>query len=238
MATVPEAKIQRLTETLGYTFRNPVLLEQALTHPSAGRHHYERLEFLGDSALSLIITEFLYQKFPETREGKLSRIRASLVNGESLSKLARELSLGRFLRLGPGEMKSGACRRESILADAMEAVIGAVYLDAGLEPCRELVLRIFSARLEDPELGRPAKDFKTRLQEYLMSRGESLPAYRLVDERGPAHAREFQVECEVTGLAAVTKGEARSRRLAEQVAAREALVALGVENVAEGASDG
>lgn len=226
MTSVSVANIERLSERLDYRFRQKDLLDQALTHPSSGKRHYERLEFLGDSVLSLIVTEFLYHKFPEIREGQLSRIRASLVNGESLSRIARDLDLGRHIRLGPGEMKAGVCRRESILADATEAVIGAVYLDAGLEPCRELVLRMFRSRLESPDLGRPPKDFKTRLQEYLMARSQSLPEYQLVDERGPAHAREFRVECRVTGLEQVTVGEARSRRLAEQNAARDALQAL------------
>lgn len=220
------SKIDRLCESLGYQFRDASLLDQALTHPSAGKQHYERLEFLGDSVLSLIVTEFLYQKFPALREGQLSRIRASLVNGESLSRVAQDLDLGRFLHLGPGELKSGACRRDSILADATEAMIGAVYLDAGLESCRALVLRLFQSRLDSPDLGRPPKDFKTRLQEYLMARSQPLPQYRLVDERGPAHAREFRVQCQVTGLEQETVGEARSRRLAEQHAARDALHAL------------
>lgn len=233
MVPVTKTNFSRLYQGLGYEFSDSGLLVQALTHPSAGKRHYERLEFLGDSVLSLVITEFLYQAFPQLREGQLSRIRASLVNGESLSRVATDLELGRHMRLGPGEMKSGACRRESILADAMEAVIGAVYLDAGLETCRAMILRIFQSRLESPDLGRPPKDFKTRLQEYLMARGQPLPAYELVAESGPAHAREFRVECRVTGIDHVTVGEARSRRLAEQNAARDALAALGALENAE-----
>ncbi len=225
--TAPDDPLVQLCRNLGHDFSDRGLLEQALTHSSAGKGHYERLEFLGDSVLSLVITEFLYARFPDKREGKLSRIRASLVNRESLTGLAQDLDLGRYLNLGRGELRSGAHRRHSILADAMEAVIGAIYLDAGFAVCRERVLEFYSVRLADPELGTPVKDHKTRLQEFLMARGDVVPEYRLVSESGPPHKRRFAVECAIAGENEPVPGEGRSRRQAEQDAARRMLIVLG-----------
>ena len=181
--------IDRLQRTLGYRFHNPEHLVQALTHRSHGRDNNERLEFLGDAVLSQVMAQHLFEQFPKAREGELSRLRASLVRGATLAELAQDISLGDYLRLGPGEMKSGGYRRESILADCFEAVLGAILLDAGYDTCRERILAFFDERLAvlDPGL---AKDPKTRLQEYLQARGCALPVYSLcevVGKIGRAH---------------------------------------------------
>nr|WP_255771399.1 ribonuclease III [Microbulbifer guangxiensis] len=206
---------------LGHQFSRPDLLELALTHRSAGSRNNERLEFLGDSILGFTIGAALFDKFPQGREGQLSRLRAQLVSGETLAKLAREMDLGDCLRLGEGEMKSGGFRRASILADAVEALIGAIYLDAGLEAARERVLAWFASRLENLSL-ETAKDPKTRLQEWLQARQRPLPEYTVVDVSGAEHAQRFVVECRVKGLNAPVRGEASSRRSAEKLAATEA----------------
>lgn len=214
--------LDRLTQALGYSFTERALLERALTHRSVGSRHNERLEFLGDSVLSFVIASELFHRFPQASEGNLSRMRASLVKGETLAEIARELALGDYLKLGSGELKSGGFRRDSILADAFEAVIGAVYLDGGEAAARELVLRFFAARLDTCQ---PAalKDPKTRLQEHLQARGEALPEYHVAQIRGQAHNQLFIVECRVPGLEAPVTGEGSSRRKAEQAAAEQAL---------------
>ncbi|MFI2810610.1 MULTISPECIES: ribonuclease III [Microbulbifer] len=213
--------LERLCRRLGHHFERPELLELALTHRSHGSRNNERLEFLGDSILGFTIGAALFEQFPAGREGQLTRLRAQLVSGEMLAKLAREMELGECLRLGEGEMKSGGHRRASILADAVEALIGAIYLDAGLEAARARVLDWYSTRLQGLSL-ETAKDPKTRLQEWLQARQRPLPEYRVVDVAGAEHAQRFVIECKVEGLADAVRAEASSRRAAEKAAAAEA----------------
>ena len=208
----------RLYAALGYGFQQPEGLEEALTHRSASAHNNERLEFLGDALLNLIVAEYLFQHYPKASEGELSRLRASLVKGETLADLARELKLGDWLRMGPGELKSGGYRRESILSDALEAVIGAVYLDGGFDACRKLVLHLYRDWLARLPSASELKDPKTRLQEYLQARQQALPVYNVLEIRGEPHAQNFTVECVVAERRAVAIGN--SRRKAEQEAAR------------------
>ncbi|WP_299592035.1 ribonuclease III [uncultured Microbulbifer sp.] len=217
--------LQRLGNRLGYQFARADLLSLALTHRSHGSRNNERLEFLGDSILGFTISAALFEKFPDGREGQMSRLRAQLVSGETLAKLARELELGECLRLGEGEMKSGGHRRASILADAVEAIIGAIYLDAGLEAARERVLAWFASRLQNLSL-ETDKDPKTRLQEWLQARQKPLPDYRVVDIGGEEHSQQFVVECRVAGLNAPVRGTAGNRRAAEKAAATEAYARL------------
>lgn len=211
---------------IGHSFRDPTLLELALTHRSYGGDNNERLEFLGDSIVNFVIGEALFQRFPQAREGQLSRLRARLVKGQTLAELAREFSLGEHLRLGSGEMKSGGYRRDSILADAMEAVIGAIYLDAGMDVTKARVLSWYGTRLEAINLQDTQKDPKTRLQEFLQSRQSPLPRYEVLSVEGEAHAQTFTVECHVEMLAEHTVGVGTSRRHAEQQAAEKALTML------------
>lgn len=224
------ASLARLERQLGYTFQNQDLLILALTHRSFAGRNNERLEFLGDAILNFVAGEALFERFPQAREGQLSRLRARLVKGETLAVLARGFDLGEYLRLGSGELKSGGFRRESILADALEALIGGIYLDAGMEMARQRVLAWLSNELESLTLVDTNKDPKTRLQEFLQSRGTDLPRYDVVDIQGEPHCRTFFVQCEVALLNENTQGQGASRRIAEQVAAAAALVALGVEN--------
>jgi ribonuclease-3 len=221
-------KYVALQDGLGYRFQNPRLLQQALTHRSHGTPHNERLEFLGDGVLNCIIAAELYTRFAELREGELSRLRASLVREQRLHELAIRLSLGEQLRLGEGELKSGGFRRPSILADALEALIGAVFLDGGFEAAREVVARLYEPLLET--LGSSGagadKDPKTQLQEWLQSRKYALPQYSVVATHGAAHDQRFEVECLVRELAVRTVGSGASRRLAEQEAARAAFERL------------
>ncbi|HUH37409.1 MAG TPA: ribonuclease III [Spongiibacteraceae bacterium] len=214
--------LQRLGERLGYGFSDPDLLRRALTHRSAARQHNERLEFLGDALLSFVIAEALFERFPTCREGDLTRMRASLVRGSTLADIARELDLGACLKLGSGELKSGGVRRDSILADALEAIIAAIYREAGMGPCRERILAWFGERLAGMD-GEAGKDPKTRLQEWLQARQRPLPDYRLRDSLGADHARQFVVDCVVAGVSAEFTGAGSSRRKAEQVAAEAAL---------------
>ncbi|MCF7991969.1 MAG: ribonuclease III [Thiohalocapsa sp.] len=202
------------------------LLSQALTHRSAGPVNNERLEFLGDALLGLVIAEALWQRFPDADEGELSRRRASLVNKESLALVARELRLGDYLRLGSGELRTGGHTRDSILADAFEAVIGAVYLDLGFETGKETVLRIFEGMLGRAAREQAEKDPKTRLQELLQSRRRPLPEYDVVEITGQQHAQRFLVECRIEGDQRVVRGEGTSRRRAEQDAAERMLSVL------------
>jgi ribonuclease-3 len=215
---------QALLRRLGHPFQNPVLAEQALTHRSFGGVHNERLEFLGDAILNLLMAEALYQRFPNNREGELTRMRASLVKGETLAAIARELQWGDALRLGSGEMKSGGWRRDSILADALEAMVGAIYLDSGLDACRERVLIWFDERLRQVSPGEVNKDPKTRLQELLQGRAQALPTYQLHATHGEAHNQQFEIHCQVPSIAGrVFQGRGGSRRAAEQAAAQAAL---------------
>ncbi|RKR06318.1 RNAse III [Kushneria sinocarnis] len=225
-----------LSRRLGYAFHQPELLELALTHRSFGGRNNERLEFLGDSIVNFVIAEALFARFPQAREGQLSRLRARLVKGQTLAELAREFQLGPVLRLGSGEMKSGGNRRESILADAMEAVIGAIYLDSDMESVRERVLAWYAHRLEDLNLQDNQKDPKTRLQEFLQSRQLALPQYEVLEVEGEAHAQTFRVSCHVSALEDATTGSGSSRRHAEQQAAEQALARLEPRHGTGGAS--
>lgn len=224
------AALKRLERQLGYSFKDPSLMLLALTHRSFAGSNNERLEFLGDAILNFAAGEALFVRFPQAREGQLSRLRARLVKGETLARLARGFDLGEYLQLGSGELKSGGFRRESILADALEALIGAIYLDAGMDAARERVLAWLTHEIEGLTLVDTNKDPKTRLQEFLQSRGCELPAYDVVDIQGDPHCRSFIVECRVSLLKENTQGQGASRRIAEQVAAAAALQALGVEN--------
>lgn len=203
-------------------FRNPALADLALTHRSAGKPNNERLEFLGDALLGVTVAELLYDAHPNASEGELSRLRSQLVNGQALAVIARELELGDRLKLGPGELKSGGFRRESILADAFEALIAAVYLDDGYDACRQVVSRLFTPRIA--ELKRSSKDAKTRLQEWLQGKGLPLPVYDLIDSYGEDHAKTFDVSCSIDEPSAIrVEGRAGSRRAAEQEAAEAVL---------------
>ena len=219
--------IDKLCRRLDHPFANHDLLKLALRHCSAGRDNNERLEFLGDAILGFIISEELYRRFPAAREGELSRLRADLVQKGTLAGIARELELGDYLTLGSGELKSGGAKRESILADALEAVISALYLAAGMEACRTRVLAWFAGRLSSLSLDTPPKDPKTRLQEYLQSRRQALPRYEVREVSGRDHEQVFAVRCAVAVLDQAITGHGSSRREAEQQAAREALKALG-----------
>jgi len=222
--------LDRLQRRIGYQFNDPELLLLAVTHRSFGNQNNERLEFLGDSLVNMIIAEHLYHNFERAREGQLSRLRARMVKGVTLAEIGREFELGQYLRLGSGEMKSGGFRRDSILADAVESIIGAIYLDSTFDTCREQVLSWFDKRLERLDIQDTQKDPKTRLQEYLQSRQFPLPRYEVISVDGEAHAQTFHVSCAMPSLDRKTTGVGSSRRIAEQQAARAALKQLGVEN--------
>ena len=221
----PGAGLASLQERLRYQFDDNSLLQQALTHRSFGQPNNERLEFLGDSVVNHIVAAALFSHFPKLREGELSRLRATLVCQDTLFEIANEMRLGEFLRLGDGERKSGGARRPSILSDALEAVIAAIYLDGGFDAANGVVDALFERRLGALDPARTSKDPKTRLQEWLQARGKPLPKYRLVDTRGEAHLREFEVEC-VVDPALRTHGIGTSRRSAEQAAAQDAIDTL------------
>lgn len=213
----------RLYKVLDYSFKDESLLTTALTHRSANSTHNERFEFLGDAVLGLVITTYIYQNFPEANEGELSRLRASLVKGATLSKIAKEISLGDWLLLGSGELKSGGFRRDSILADALEAIFGSIYLDGGFESVQRVILRLFEPRLQDVDPASLRKDPKTELQEHLQAKGLSLPKYKVLKTSGKAHQQTFKVECDIQAYDFITTGEGLSRRKAEQDAAKRAL---------------
>jgi len=215
---------QSPTVFAGHAFADGDLLQQALTHRSAGSPHNERLEFLGDALVNQFVAEALYRHWPKADEGALTRARAELVRESALAGLARELKLGEHLVLGPGEMKTGGHRRDSILADALEALVAAIHLDAGFETCRAVVLPWFAPLIDAlPPPNKVGKDAKTRLQEWLQARQRSLPVYALVEEGGDDHARIFRVSCTVAEPALHTEGEGSSRRAAEQQAAEAAM---------------
>jgi ribonuclease-3 len=215
-----------LQERIGHRFTNGRLLEQALTHRSHSADHYERLEFLGDAVLNLAVSALLYQRLSQQAEGDLSRIRANLVKQDTLHGLAQQLGVARALRLGEGELRSGGLGRPSILADVLEALIGAVYLDAGFEAAREMVWRLFQAVDLRPGQSVQGKDAKTALQEWLQGRKMKLPQYRVVATTGQAHQQTFEVVCEVDEAAVSVRGQGPSRRAAEQAAAAVALKQL------------
>lgn len=214
-----------LVKHLNYQFSDPVLLQAALTHRSAGNQNNERLEYLGDAVLGFVIAELLYEQFPDANEGELSRLRASLVKRETLAALARSLELGDYLTLGSGELKSGGYRRESILADALEAIIGAILLDSNFEQCKICIHQLFDEIVRTMSQAAVMKDPKTRLQEYLQARKYELPVYNVTSVQGKAHSQQFMVECSIEGLEQRTEGLGKSRKKAEQVAA-EAMLAL------------
>lgn len=220
-------KLRQLSERLGYVFKEVSWLELALTHRSAGAKNNERLEFLGDSLVNFMVADLLFEQFKTLPEGDLSRIRAHLVKGETLAKLAKNLALSELLTLGPGELKSGGYRRESILADALEAIIAAVYQDGGLQACRGFVESLYASSLHALDPQTVGKDPKTRLQEWLQSQQHPLPDYSIISVNGAAHAQVFTVACYVAPLNTKFEATDTSRRKAEQKAAEIALEALG-----------
>lgn len=212
-----------LCRRLQYSFADPGLLERALTHRSRSAINYERLEFLGDSLLGLVISTELYHRFPDLSEGELTRLRASLVKKETLAAIARELDLGECLVLGGGEMKSGGFDRDSILADALEGVFGAVYEDGGIEAAQALVRRLYGPHLVRLDARAVPKDPKTRLQEHLQRQSLPVPIYNVLHVSGEPHNQVFVVECRIPDLSLITRGEGATRRAAEQQAASQAL---------------
>ncbi len=220
-----EPKPSPAADAFGHRFGDPTLLHRALAHRSVGQPHNERLEFLGDSLVGAIVAEWLYQRLPQASEGNLTRLRAQLVRRESLAERARALALGDHLRLGQGELRSGGFRRDSILADAFEALVAAIYLDAGWDACRNWLRERFADVTLDDLPGR-AVDAKTRLQEWLQAAGRALPAYTIIETSGEAHTLRFTVQCQVEGEDRPTLGEAGSRKQAEQRAAQAMLAHL------------
>jgi len=218
--------LTRLTKKLGYVFKNENLLYQALTHRSAKGAHNERLEFLGDAILGFVIAETLFEQFPQHDEGDLTRMRSSLVKGVTLAEIARGFNLGECLILGPGELKSGGHRRDSILEDAIEAIIGAVYLDSTIECCKQLILFWFDSRLKAIKPGNGQKDPKTLLQEYLQGRQIALPTYDVIDTAGQSHNQEFTVRCQTSVIDDEVIAKGTSRRKAEQEAAQQILALI------------
>jgi len=215
---------------LGYTFRDKSLLELALTHRSAGKDNNERLEFLGDAVLGLVVSNVLYRSFPAASEGELSRLRASLVQQSTLADVARKLQLGEHLILGSGELKTGGASRESILADALEALLSALFLDAGMQVCEERISLWFGELLKLHGQCEPAKDAKTNLQEYLQARKLPLPTYQIIGIQGKDHQQEFKVHCSIVLLKKPVPGIGGSRKEAEQQAAAEALHRIGTSH--------
>jgi ribonuclease-3 len=215
--------LQLLQTRLGYTFKDAGLLQQALTHRSHSSVHNERLEFLGDSILNCVVASVLYERYNSLDEGDLSRLRANLVKQQSLYEIAQKLELSQFLRLGEGELKSGGFRRPSILADTLEALLGAIYLDAGFDAARDVIRAFYIPMLETVDPRTLGKDAKTLLQEFLQSKKISLPTYNVVATHGAAHSQEFEIECLVPKLGIQVFGRGGSRRAGEQAAARLAL---------------
>ncbi len=224
--------LSRLKDILDYAFSDESLLELALTHRSTGSRNNERLEFLGDAVLGMVISHELFKRFPNEKEGVLTRLRSSLVKGETLSEIALELELCDFIKLGSGELKSGGYRRASTLADVVEAIIGAIYLDSqqqhGIEQVKAFILRIFQQRIAKCEPGGILKDPKTRLQEYLQSKGQALPSYEVVSVSGKEHQQTFKVSCAIPGVKDKLLATGSSRRKAEQAAAEKALSVFGL----------
>lgn len=218
-----DERLDDLQARIGHRFRQTDLLARALTHRSFGADHNERLEFLGDAVLSLAVSSLLFERFAGSDEGDLTRVRAHLVREDSLHRMALQLGLPEVVRLSEGEARGGGAQRASILADALEAVIGAVFLDAGFDAARALVQRLFGEVIAGTEIGGWAKDAKTELQEWLQARRLPVPTYRISATRGQAHAQTFEVECVVPALGLTQAGEGRSRRQAEQEAARKML---------------
>ena len=220
-------RYEALERELGYRFVKPALLAQALTHRSFAADNNERLEFLGDSILNMVIAMALYERFPAQREGELSRLRAQLVRQDALQVIAESIGVGLLLSLGEGELKSGGHRRPSILADATEAVFGAIYLDGGFDSAQKVIRGLYEKSLAALDPARSLKDPKTALQEHMQGLRMALPVYELVEVRGEAHAQEFEVACRVAVLATPVRGAGHSRRTAEQAAAAAVLDAIG-----------
>ncbi|KGP63041.1 ribonuclease III [Legionella norrlandica] len=218
--------LERLSRRLNYHFDNIAYLKQALTHCSAGSNNYERFEFLGDSILSFVIANELFTRFPLHSEGQLSRLRSFLVKGEMLAEIAKEIELGDYLFLGQGELRSGGFRRASILADALEAVLAAIYLDGGMSAAKQAILNLYSSRLDDPDLNYSIKDAKTQLQEFLQASKYALPEYNLIKIEGDEHDQIFYVTCSVEGISHISNGKGPNRRKAEQLAAKAMLERL------------
>ncbi|MEY2634028.1 MAG: hypothetical protein RIR00_2682 [Pseudomonadota bacterium] len=216
----------RLQQGLGYIFQDTRLLNHALTHRSHSSPHNERLEFLGDGILNCVIAALLYTRHPDMPEGELSRLRSNLVRQEALFQLARELHLGHYLKLGEGELRSGGGQRPSILADALEAIFGAIFLDQGFDAARQVIERLYAPLVAQAQQGVAAKDPKTRLQEWLQGRRKALPQYQMLETTGEAHAQCFAVACDLGQFNLRTVGNGTSRRNAEQAAAEKALEAL------------
>jgi ribonuclease-3 len=221
-----DSRLDTLQRRIGHRFADPRLLSRALTHRSFGADHNERLEFLGDAVLSLAISHLLFERFGGSDEGDLTRVRAHLVREDSLHKVALQLSLPEVLNLGEGEARGGGAQRASILADALEALIGATFVDGGFDAARALVKGLFGEVIATTDVASWSKDAKTELQEWLQARKLPVPAYRILATRGQAHAQTFEVECAVPALSLAESGEGRSRRVAEQEAARRMLDAL------------
>ncbi len=213
--------LEKLEQSLNYQFQHAYLLKEALTHRSASSKNNERLEFLGDSILNFVIAADLFQRYPTSHEGDLSRLRASLVNKEGLFIVSKNLKLGDYLILGSGELKSGGYRRNSILADTVEAIFGAVYLDSNFETCQKLICQLYHHQLENIPDADSLKDPKTKLQELLQSRKYGLPEYKVIEILGQAHNQQFKVSCEISKLQLTTEGKASNRRKAEQQAAEK-----------------
>ena len=221
-----DSRLVALQQRIGHRFSDPALLQRALTHRSHGADHNERLEFLGDAVLSLTVSGLLFERFAGSDEGDLTRVRAHLVREDSLHRVALQLGLPEVLRLGDGEARGGGAQRASILADALEALIGATFLDGGFDAARALVSGLFGEVIQTTDVASWSKDAKTELQEWLQARRLPVPTYRISATRGQAHAQTFEVECVVPALSLTERGEGRSRRVAEQEAARRMLDAL------------
>ena len=213
--------ISILEKEFGYSFKDTKLLEQALTHRSANNVHYERLEFLGDSVLGLVISIELYTRFPDATEGELTRLRSQIVRGETLAELSKGLGLGEHIIFGPGELKSGSRHRASILADVFESIIGAIYIDSNMQTVEKIILQRCREMLEESHPEKIIKDPKTRIQEFLQGRGIELPEYQVEEVSGPAHEQHFKVQGRIESLNIVVQGEGGSRKNAEQDAAKK-----------------
>ncbi|MEX0962549.1 MAG: ribonuclease III [Pseudohongiellaceae bacterium] len=221
-------KLDKLQQTLAYQFSDPDLARLALTHRSASSPHNERLEFLGDSLLGFIIAQILFERHPQATEGELSRMRASLVSKPALAAVARKLGLGEFLQLGSGESASGGADRDSILADSVEALIAAIYLDGGIKPCKAFVTGMNGSKLSSGVAAAKRKDAKTRLQEILQAQGKALPEYSVVTISGAAHEQVFHVSCQLESMGINAEGSGASKRLAQQEAAKKILDSIEV----------
>jgi len=230
-----DSRLVALQQRIGHRFSDPALMQRALTHRSHGADHNERLEFLGDAVLSLVVSSLLFDRFGDSDEGDLSRVRAHLVREDSLHRAALQIGLPESLRLGEGEARGGGALRASILADALEALLGATFLDGGLPAAQALVQTMFGEIIETTDAASWAKDAKTELQEWLQARRINVPSYRITATRGQAHAQTFEVECAVPALSLRETGEGKSRRTAEQEAARRMLHALRLSDQPGGA---